>query len=199
MEGQVVDLGGAIDAEDMDTGEAFQVEAEVEGGAAPKPRRPWISIAHRLKLGRTPGCDACSRLGTGQAGRPHTPACWDRVIKIMETTEDGQSAILRAEARMEQYHSIMANGVTPENASELPAAPSTPVWPSEAEIMEADSEADGNEKEARAALTEASIDAVFRRYATQRPDGKLTKEAIRKVFEELEGRTKETAQREGHG
>ena len=115
-----MDIGNAIDAEDMDTGEAFQIEADTEKGAAPKPRRPWISTADRVKMGRTPGCDACNRLGTGQAGRPHTAACWDRVIEIMETTGDGQAAILRAEARMEQCHSIMASGVTPENVGELP-------------------------------------------------------------------------------
>ena len=135
-------LRDAVDAEDMNTGEAFQAEAEKEQGAVPRPRRPWISTAARLKMGRTPGCDACSRLGTGQAGRAHTQACWDRITKIMETTDDGQEAILRAEARMEQYHSIVARGVTPENVADVPAAPSTPVWRSDVEVMELEYEDD---------------------------------------------------------
>ena len=88
---------------------------------------------------------------------------------------------------MEQYHSIVANGVTPESVSELPAAPATPTWPSDEDVLEPDLEEDEDKKEARTALTEASIDAVFRHYITQKPDGKLTKECIRKVFEELDG------------
>ena len=40
VEGQVVELGNAVDAEDIDTGEAFQAELDTEGVAAPKPRRP---------------------------------------------------------------------------------------------------------------------------------------------------------------
>ena len=87
---------------------------------------------------------------------------------------------------MEQYHSIMASGVTPENMCDMPAAPYTPVWPSEAEVGDPDSEGEENDKEAREARTEASIDAMFQRYIDQKPDGKLTKETIRRVFEELD-------------
>ena len=96
---------------------------------------------------------------------------------------------------MEQYHSITANGVTPESLDELPVAPSTPAWPSDDEVVEPDSEEDESKKESRRALTEASIDAVFRHYLAQKPDGKLTKEGIRKIFEELDDEFAKRAER----
>lgn len=96
---------------------------------------------------------------------------------------------------MEQYHSMMAHGVTPESASELPAAPPTSVWPPDEEVMEPDSEDDASKKEANAALTEASIDAVCRHCITQQLDGKCTKQCIRKVFEELDGDFTKKAER----
>ena len=51
---------------------------------------------------------------------------------ILETTDEGQDALLRAQSRMEQYQGIMAESLTPESASELPA-PLPLVWPEEQE------------------------------------------------------------------
>ena len=155
--------GGAIDFEGMDTGEPFQDKAEEEVSSVQKPRRPWISTATRKTLRRTLGCDACSGLGTGLPGTAQTAACWKRSTQIMETTEEGQEAILKEQARMEQYHNIISASVKPESVQDIPAPalPPTPQLPQDDEVEEQNSDEEAAASNQR---IEASIDAIFKRY-----------------------------------
>ena len=78
-------------------------------------------------MGRTPGCDGCEALLiTGAAARPHSSECWERIAGILESSERGKARLARAQARMEQYHSIVSNIVSPESAASLPT-PHAPV------------------------------------------------------------------------
>ena len=103
----------------------------------------------------------------------HTEECWKRVTMTLETTDQGQDAILRAQSRMEQYQGIMTESATPESASELPA-PLPPVWPEE---QEAQRDADSDDEPALGNI-EASIDSIYERYIQTKPEGTLTKEGI---------------------
>ena len=81
-------------------------------------------------MGRSPGCDGCEALLiTGAAARPHTPECWERITGILESTEAGRIKIARAQARMEQYQSIVANSVTPESFADIPPPAAAARWP----------------------------------------------------------------------
>ena len=98
-----------------------------------------------------------------------------------ETTDEGQDALLRAQSRMEQYQRIVTESVTPETVAELPA-PLPLVWP---EDQETQNDADSGD-ELPLGNVEASVDAIYERYIQTKPDGKLTKDGIRQVFESLD-------------
>ena len=190
MQGAVTPIGAAFDAQDLDTREAqAAIDLLQAAGPAvphvPRPRRPSLSAQERWEMGGTPGCDACEALLiTGGPQRPHSKECWDRVMKILESTDSGRAKIARAQSRMEQYQSIMANSVAPETSVSI-APPAAAHWPNGGEVVQDDSEGDAEEA-TEPAKTEASIDAVYARYIQCKLDGKVTKEGIRQVFERLD-------------
>ena len=64
---------------------------------------------------------------------------------------------------------------------------STTHWPAPDEIVESESEDEVDIAQPQQELAvQASIDAVYKRYIQTKPDGKLTKEGIRQVFEKLD-------------
>ena len=103
-------------------------------------------------------------------------------MDIMAATSEGQAALDRAQSRMEQYHRIVNESVTPETVSEVPA-PLPPVWPEDGVQDDADSD---NDVPAPLGNIEASIDAIYNRYVETKPDGTRTKEGIRQVSERLD-------------
>ena len=182
--GEVHPEGNAVDADELDTGEPFEPEdPSMPGSSKGAPRRPRLTAAQRIELGLTPGCKACERLITGQSGIPHTQECWERVTSILETTEEGRQALLRAQTRMELYSRAVSESVTPETAAQPPPSP-PPVWPENAEVP-SDEVSDDDGGPALGNL-EASIDTIMERYIQTKPDGTLTKEGIRQVFEALD-------------
>ena len=87
-------------------------------------------------MGRTPGCSGCEALLiTGGPARPHTSECWDRIMKLLAETEDGQAKLARAESRMEQYRDIVAQSVSPESHLEI-LVPPTAEWSTEAGVLD---------------------------------------------------------------
>ena len=131
----------ALDTEDVDASEAQAAKdlpqpAGPAGPQVPKPRRPWLSAQERYEMGRSPGCDGCEALLiTGAAARPHTPECWERITGILESTEAGRIKIARAQARMEQYQSIVANSVF----SEIPIPAAAARWPADEDVADQES------------------------------------------------------------
>ena len=189
-EGHVEPTGEALDVEDLDTSEPLVAQEDPVTGSAPgegvpRVRRPWISMQQRYELGRTPGCTGCEALLiTGGPARPHSPECWDRVMKLLGESEDGQARLARAEARMEQYRRIMSESVAPEAHRELPV-PADPAWPADGDVPDQDSDDEVDQAEKSREQVERSIEAVYARYISVKPDGKDTKEGIRQVFERL--------------
>ena len=93
---------------------------------------------------------------------------------------------------MEQYQRIMSESVTPETVAALPPPP-TPVWPEDEEVQ---NDA-GTDDEAPPSLGNimASVEAIYHKYISVKPGGKLTKEGIRQVFEALDMEYAERAKR----
>lgn len=178
--GEVTVEGLAGDANDFHTGEPFDVDSALASSAR-VPRRPRLTHAKRIKLGLTPGRRACELILTGELAVPHTEECWKRVASIIEMSDEGQDALLRAESRIEQYHRIMYEILTPEATADNPA-PATPVWLEDKVVDDKDSDDEipslGN--------ISASIDVIHARYIETKPDGNLTKEGIRHVLEALD-------------
>ena len=158
-------------------------------------------------MGRTPGCKGCEAIFiTGQSARPHSQECWDRITGILESTEDGKATLARSRQRMEQYQSIIAHSVAPD-ASSVPAPPLAAVhWPAAGEAV-GDGVSDDEGASplvptgaasagSAAADVDASIDAVYARYISCKPDGKVTKEGIRQVFERLDKEQTAKAERQ---
>ena len=199
--GGVEPTGLSLDTEDVDTGEPqVTIEDPVPAASSvgvPKARRPWLSAQTRWEMGRTPGCKGCEAIVIiGQSARPHSQECWDRTTGILESTEDGKATLARSKQRMEQYQSIIAHSVTPD-ASSIPAPPlAVAHWPAEGEAVgDEDSDDEGASPLAPTgaasagsapANADASIDAVYARYISCKPDGTVTKEGIRQVFERFD-------------
>ena len=88
---------------------------------------------------------------------------------------------------MEQYRSIIANSVKPEEVGAPLVPPPDVHWPRSDDGVGDDS--DGEEPGALPsglAAVERSVDAVYARYTSQKPDGKVTKEGIRQIFDRLD-------------
>ena len=186
----MVPTGAAVDVEDLDTSEPLALAdhppsgSAASGPAIPRTRRPWLSAQKRFEMGKTPACPGCEALLiTGDAPRPHSKECWDRITGILNASEDGQATLARSQARMEQYQQIVANSVAPETLVEA-APPPTPKWPEPNEVEGAES--DPEDEPPQLESLSASIDAVYARYIDVKPDGKLTKEGIRQIFERLD-------------
>ena len=85
-------------------------------------------------MGRSPGCKGCEAMFiTGEPARPHSDECWTRITSILESTEDGQATLARAQTRMEQYRSIIADSVSPESCSVAAPPPAAAHWPAAGE------------------------------------------------------------------
>ena len=143
-------------------------------------------MQQRYEFGNTHGCPGCEALLiTGGPARPHSSECWDRVLKLLAESDDGQARLARAEARMEQYRRIISESVSPEARTELPA-PADPEWPAADEVQDPDSDADLDPAVKPGGDVERSIEAVYAQYISTKRDGKVTKEGIRQVFERLD-------------
>ena len=203
-EGEVEPTGLALDVDELDTGEGIFASDEPDFGAAaraavPRARRPWISAQQRWEMGRTPGCKGCEALLiTEGPARPHNQACWDRIAGILESTEDGKAALDRAKGRMEQYQRIVSNCVAPESFQDIPVPPAAVHWPDGDEVETNNSDDEGAAQAAGPAALEASISQVYARYIEQKPDGKITQEGIRQVFERLDKEMTAKAEQRKH-
>ena len=91
-----------------------------------------------------------------------------------------------------EYHRIVAESVTPESAAEL-LAPLPPVRPEDQEALH-DLDLD-DEGSPQLGNVDASINAIYERCIQTKPDGTLTKDGIRQVFEALDLEYTSRAQR----
>ena len=75
--GEVTAEGLAIDADDLDTGEPFELDdPEPASSSLAIPRRPRLSQAKRRELGLTLRCKGCERINNGESGVPRAKECW---------------------------------------------------------------------------------------------------------------------------